>query len=79
VSKSNSEIKPPDQPFGLAVATENAGPTETEAMIVDAGTTAAIKAQIYTTLWNTPALTANRTITLLKTAAFSNASTANKN
>jgi hypothetical protein len=50
-------MKPPDQPSFLADATEDEKATEDE--VVDAETTAETKAEIATTIKNTPALTAN--------------------
>jgi hypothetical protein len=75
-------MNPPDQPLSLADATEDEEVTEDEDgnVIVDAettaDTTAKTKADIATMIRNTPALTANRTITPPKTVGFSNNSTA---
>jgi hypothetical protein len=56
-------MKPPDQPFSLADATEDAEATkdedEDEAVKVDADTPVGTKAETATTIRNTPALTAN--------------------
>jgi hypothetical protein len=50
-------MKPPDQPFSLEVATEDAEATEDEDVIVDAEITA--ETRIAMTIRNTPPLTAN--------------------
>ena len=71
-------MKPPVQHFSLTDATDDSEATtegENENVIVDADTTVETKAEIATMIRNTPALTANLTITLPKTVVFSNDST----
>jgi hypothetical protein len=53
------EMKPPDQPFSLADATEDEEATEDEVVIVDADIMAETKVEIATMIRNTPALTAS--------------------